>query len=478
MVQRVKGYCHSPKDGLTLDESASIFLYSMEWHPGDQSFYFILNATLLKTDRGLLKPWFSYLRLIMTALAKLPSESKRFHVYRGVKRDLSAEIKTENTIVWWAFSSCTTSLNVLDNERYLGKNEKRTLFTIDCYSGKKIRNHTFYPEEDEVLLFPASQFKVIGYLGEGSDLFVVQLEEIQPKYPLINPIEPSKNIIPDVTSYTPASIASLVIPKLQKERLPTLLPVQRSLAALAKPVLQPIARSNNSVQLLEIPTKKKTLLHSIKSQNNPVQETVILSTKPTRQLTEPLAESTQKHAVDQAKRTQPLTIQKDQPITKSSCNNKKLLEQKKTFFFDLNCTNLDLRDRLMGDEGAKYIAKNLKDNRTLKTLNLWYNQIKDQGAQYLADSLKSNNVATLTLTTLSLSYNEIGHQGAAYIANSLQFNTVICFLIYITLCRPYFIQTLTELHISYNKIGDQGAQYLANALRNNTVIKLFSSLLN
>jgi len=38
----------------------------------------------------------------------------------------------------------------------LDQNEPRTLFIIDCQSGKKIRQHSFYPKKEDVLLSPAS----------------------------------------------------------------------------------------------------------------------------------------------------------------------------------------------------------------------------------------------------------------------------------------------------------------------------------
>ncbi|CAF1016175.1 unnamed protein product [Rotaria sp. Silwood1] len=183
----------------------------------------------------------------MSALAKLPSESKRFHVYHCVNLDLSDEFKTVNTIVWWTFSLCTTSLNTLNNEQYF--------------------------------------------------------KEIQPKYPLIHPIEPSKNIVPHVILYAPVPIARTMVSKSQDKRLQTLLPVQCPLAALAKPVLQSIAPLNKPIQLHEISTKKKILLESIKFRNNLLQEVTKLSIKPAPQLTELLAAPTQKHVADQAKGT-------------------------------------------------------------------------------------------------------------------------------------------------------------------------------
>ncbi|CAF0813250.1 unnamed protein product [Adineta steineri] len=183
MVWIVKQNCMEPKNGLTSDESASIMIYTMEWESYDKSFYYILNNVLRKSDRTQLKPWFLYLRLIINALQKLPPEG---HVlYRGVKLDLSNQYKRGNTIVWWGFSSCTLSIETLENENFLGKNGTRTFFSIECNTGKNIRAHSFYEKEDEVLLLPARQFEVMGCLDQGHGLHIIQLKEIQPKFPLI-----------------------------------------------------------------------------------------------------------------------------------------------------------------------------------------------------------------------------------------------------------------------------------------------------
>jgi hypothetical protein len=188
MAWTVKQNHFEGEHGLTDDESASILLYTMEWEPRNKSFYIILNNTLQTANRNLLKPWFLYLRLIMTSLAKLPSESQRLTVYRGLKLDLRAQYSSGSTVTWWGFSSCTTSIGVLSDERFLGRSGTRTLFTIDCHSAKSIKQFSFYPEEEEVLLPPARQFQIIGCLNESSGLHIIQLKEIQPKFPLINPV--------------------------------------------------------------------------------------------------------------------------------------------------------------------------------------------------------------------------------------------------------------------------------------------------
>jgi hypothetical protein len=102
--------------------------------------------------------------------------------------DLSAQYPRGTIITWWGFSSCTTSLEVLNDDRFLGRTGTRTLFNIECQSAKSIKSFSFYPEEEEVLLPPGRQFQVIGCLNQGNGLHIIQMKEIQPKFPLINPV--------------------------------------------------------------------------------------------------------------------------------------------------------------------------------------------------------------------------------------------------------------------------------------------------
>jgi hypothetical protein len=183
MVTKVKQKCDRPKDGLTINESASIMLYSLEWSPRETSFYVILNNVLRSENEEKLKPWKLYLKLFLTALDKLPPLSQT--IYRGVKMDLSAQYPQGKTFVWWGFSSCTTSIQVLQSEQFLGKTGTRTLFTIDCGSGKDIREHSLFPTEDEVLLIAATKFQVVSCLDSGNNLFIIQLKEIETENSLL-----------------------------------------------------------------------------------------------------------------------------------------------------------------------------------------------------------------------------------------------------------------------------------------------------
>jgi hypothetical protein len=174
--------------------------------------------------------------LVMTALAKIPSDSNRLIVYRGVKLDLSAQYPKGSTVTWWGFSSCTTLVEVLSNERFLGTSGTRTLFNIECHSAKSVKQYSFYPDEEEVLLPPARQFQVMGCLNQGNGLHIIQLKEIQPKFPLINPIPQSPTLssksksppvhqlpkpsVPTPVKQTPTTLPPALVQKVQKTLLP------------------------------------------------------------------------------------------------------------------------------------------------------------------------------------------------------------------------------------------------------------------
>ncbi|CAF4896092.1 unnamed protein product, partial [Rotaria magnacalcarata] len=74
---------------------------------------------------------------------------------------MAKEYPEGKTFVWWGFSSCTSKMSVLQNEQFLGTTGPRTLFTIECDSGKDIRKYSCFQTEDEILLPAARQFKVV-----------------------------------------------------------------------------------------------------------------------------------------------------------------------------------------------------------------------------------------------------------------------------------------------------------------------------
>ena len=93
--------------------------------------------------------------------------------------DLSKQYPVGKTFVWWGFSSCALKMGVLENEQFLGKTGERTMFTIDCESGKDISRHSYFKSEEEILLLAARQFVVKDCLEPAPGLHMIQLTEIE-----------------------------------------------------------------------------------------------------------------------------------------------------------------------------------------------------------------------------------------------------------------------------------------------------------
>jgi hypothetical protein len=181
-VQVAKKNTRSPANGLSHDESAAIHLYTMEWTPSGNSLYVRLNRMLRAPGRSL--------KLFLTALAKLPplsSSTQSQVVWRGVKLDMSARYVKDSYITWWAFSSCTRSLSLLESNMYLGQTGDRTIFNIETINGKDISSHSHFGQEDEVLLMPGTYMKVVSQLNPAPNLHMIQLKEIVPPVQLLEP---------------------------------------------------------------------------------------------------------------------------------------------------------------------------------------------------------------------------------------------------------------------------------------------------
>lgn len=175
-VSHALNKCKSPKDGLTCDESAALYLYSLQWSKGQDSFYTIFNRALRDEDRRMAAQFQKYLNLFMSALNKLQPIQDR--VWRGVKGDSSHKYFQGTLHVWWGASSCTDMVNVTDD--FLGKGQHRTLFNIKCFNGKSIKNHSAYPNENETILPPGTYLRVKAKSNPTSHFHIVDMEQVEP----------------------------------------------------------------------------------------------------------------------------------------------------------------------------------------------------------------------------------------------------------------------------------------------------------
>lgn len=99
-VQIAKTSFEKPDDALTDDESASIFLYTLEFSDGP-SLYQLLHKSLRSESRENEEKWFPYLKLFSTATKKLPPFRDR--IFRGVPGlDLRSQYQQHLEFVWHA----------------------------------------------------------------------------------------------------------------------------------------------------------------------------------------------------------------------------------------------------------------------------------------------------------------------------------------------------------------------------------------
>ncbi|CAF3426239.1 unnamed protein product [Rotaria socialis] len=183
----VKQNLRNPKDGLTVDESASIMLYTYESISDGESLSYILNETLNSKNRKQLVPWYLYLRLLLTALDHLPA--KECTVFRKTKRNLIHQYPNDKVITWWGFSSCTSSMDTPRSAPDFDNDETHTQFVIQCHKGRNIKNHSFEKTADEILLLPATQFVVTMSVKANRKLNLVHLQEQSLSFPLLEPVQ-------------------------------------------------------------------------------------------------------------------------------------------------------------------------------------------------------------------------------------------------------------------------------------------------
>ncbi|CAF0966933.1 unnamed protein product [Didymodactylos carnosus] len=200
-VWTATGNCEQPRDELTPNERAAIYLYTMGY------MYHQLNSALRNEQRQLLLPYFFYLKLFLTALWKLQDFTDV--IWRGEGKNLTDQYPEGKKFV-----CCTPSLNVLQKEAFLGETGQRTLFNIQCYNGKSIQNHAQFPDEKEVLLMPCSYFQVMSSVEQDSDLRIIHIKQIEPPVTLIRP--PSSSFSAAAAAHSHSSTTAEILKKKPK----------------------------------------------------------------------------------------------------------------------------------------------------------------------------------------------------------------------------------------------------------------------
>jgi len=178
LIPSICGYVKTAKEfvekkarkglGLSKAQIAAVYLYTT-----GSKLYKMLNASLRDTNRSLVKPYFPFLKLFITAIQQLEeSAGKNVTVWRGVKLDLRKLYKKGKIVTWWGVSSCTIKRSVA--EGFMGSIGLRMLFKISarCVS---IKQFSAFAGEEEYVLRPGTQLKVMSVTKERSGMCLVTL---------------------------------------------------------------------------------------------------------------------------------------------------------------------------------------------------------------------------------------------------------------------------------------------------------------
>ncbi|WP_405692804.1 ADP-ribosyltransferase domain-containing protein [Streptomyces sp. NBC_01185] len=154
---------------LSADAIAALHLYTCE-----SAFYREINAVLRSPDRDRVVPYLPYLRLLFSAVSRLPARTEP--LWRGVALDLRAQYPLGRTVTWWGVSSCTSERGVA--RAFLGGRGRRTLFEVTPVRAVGIRSFSAFTGEEEYILSPGTQLRVTDVKADKSGLFTVKLEEL------------------------------------------------------------------------------------------------------------------------------------------------------------------------------------------------------------------------------------------------------------------------------------------------------------
>lgn len=167
-AKQAKTKCKQNSIDMTVDESAAIYLYSM-----DTIFYSQLNSSLRSNNSDDRQKWFGFLKLLGSALEKLPS--KNIRLWRGVRENIGSQFTGNHFDTRLSVTSCTTDLGVATC--YLG-DAGGTVFAIDAENAKGISAYSAFGDEQEFVLMSGTRLRIVHNPLTYQNLCIVQLEEI------------------------------------------------------------------------------------------------------------------------------------------------------------------------------------------------------------------------------------------------------------------------------------------------------------
>ncbi len=452
-VYIAKCNCEQPRGRLTSDLSAAIMLYTMGKSSDHQPLYYVLNS-ILRSDQpdrcDKLKPWFLYLKLFITALSYIPSY--RGTVYRGVKLDLSEYYTNGKKFVWWGFSSCTKSLGVLQSELFLGQQGMGTLFVIECFSGKEIRQHSHYEKEDEVLLVAARQFIVVSRLNPKLHLWIIQVKEIESPFPFLKTDSSISStleisLVDDTNDSIPANICSqcsksmTIVSTSNAETTTDDLPCEKQ----TMPYLESEKIVSNDKLIPDNVTQVETIGSNFDKNIDKTNKSELVKNSSSSSLPSTLINSVAPVVTTSNEKIEESIV--SSPISDLHCmhsaTNFNTITSVEPVTTNTRKNIMRFQNKLITEESAKIIAENIRQNLALEILYFFSNDLTDKVLHHIIQAIIDRSCLKVFLSD-----NKITDVGATFIADVLSSTPT----------------AISILHLDKNRITAQGVKSIMQAL--------------
>ena len=165
---------------LNSDEVTAIYLCTIEMRSYKQSLFFKLNEALLSENIYLIKPYALFLKLMLSALDKIPSYEGV--VYYGRNDDLMEDYKLGQRGIWWTLTEASKIKEVAEAFATHGSGVA-TLVTIECKNAKDVNTHSSFPAESIHYLLPGFCYEVVRVVQNETNIRSIYLVEISTTQP-------------------------------------------------------------------------------------------------------------------------------------------------------------------------------------------------------------------------------------------------------------------------------------------------------
>ena len=157
-IREAKIYCHDPSEhGLTSDESAAIYIYTMRW--GNACLYNRLQIAWASEDISKMKPWLKYLKLFKSAYDKLPEVDEEIWQGKSFDSRLENELDVQPISLYTAMDVFSLSKTFVEQSLSNGSVTKK-IFIGFQHIGAKWAGDYVADSRNGALVFPGTKLTV------------------------------------------------------------------------------------------------------------------------------------------------------------------------------------------------------------------------------------------------------------------------------------------------------------------------------